>query len=175
MNKLEVTEVAGQLAQMNDINLENVAGTGVGGRILKKDVEKAIQESSSSKIEDVKSEAKEEKVEVNASKEVAKADTSVIVSVGETPALPVGDRVVMMMIERRTGLPIRQHLKMFGADPYFLTDGVVPVVVVRVQKKKNRAAQDMYNPVLREESQITNRTSTDSTREAIPPKYESSG
>jgi hypothetical protein len=94
------------------------------------------------------------------------------VSVGATPALPVGNRVVM--IERRTGLPIRQHLKMFGADPYFLTDSAVHVVAVRVQKK-NRAAQEEFHPVFREDPPMTSRTSTDSTREAIPPKYESSG
>ncbi len=146
----KITVIAGPLVQELNVNIDSITGTGANGRILIGDVKKAAKAQESSPVEASKPEIEEDKTEANASKKEVVADSGVIVSVGEEPALPVGDRVVMMMIERRTGLPIRQDIKMFGADPFFLTDGVVSVVAVRVQKK-NRAAQEAFNLVLPED------------------------
>ena len=55
-----------------------------------------------------------------------------------------------MMIERRTGLPIRQKVKLLGTEPYFLTDAILPVIAVRAKRKekKGKGGGSVFNPVL---------------------------
>ena len=62
----------------------------------------------------------------------------------------VGERMVLMMLERRSGLPIREHTTMCGMEPYLLMDSITPVIAVRGKKGKRQktVAAEVFNAVL---------------------------
>jgi hypothetical protein len=148
------TETAVQMAAQSGLELAKITGTGQNGRILKADVLKAIREAEAQAAAQEQTFAETptevQEVVVETQEVAANSATSPVVSVSlETPAPPVGDRIILMMIERRTGLPIRENIKMYGSEPYYLTDAIIPVVAVRMEKRRRHgAAQEAFNPVL---------------------------
>ena len=143
----ETTPAAADLAQANGLDITKIDGSGQNGRVLVKDVQSAIKAPESEAAESTET-TKESQEATAATAENKGHEISVS---AEEPALPVGDRVVLAMIERRTGLPIRQSMKLFGSDPYFLTDSVVPVVAIRVRKQQRSGGREVFNPVLPQE------------------------
>ncbi|MCP5538430.1 MAG: hypothetical protein H7A51_19625 [Akkermansiaceae bacterium] len=75
----------------------------------------------------------------------------VVVNAGVEPEPhSVGERMVLMMVERRSGLPIREHITLCGMEPYLLMDSITPVIAVRGKKGKHQktVAAEVFNAVL---------------------------
>lgn len=161
---MTATPVAAKLAEENGIDISNIQGTGQDGRILKVDVEAAIsspsvpadsgdevQASATPPAEEsLQQEVTPESGETTEEVEEAAEEESKVEVKEEAPLEMVGDRVVMAMIERRTGMPIRENVELLGSEPYYLTDSVMPVVALRVEKHEGNNFRETFNPVIPE-------------------------
>lgn len=94
-----------------------------------------------------------EEAEKVAEKEVAEEVTTTTVTeapveVISEPVRKVGDRMALMFLSRRTGLPITSGAVVMDSDPLHLVDTIVPVVGIRSGRKDEGRAREVFNPVI---------------------------
>lgn len=160
----KATPVAAKMAEEANFNINNIEGTGANGLIMKVDVENAIkfQESLKPETEEVEAqeEAPEEEVAEQADPEEESKDEvkteeksaeEVEVVSEEESTKEVGDRVVLMFIDRRAGIPIRQNVSVLGSQPMHLIDSVMPIVAIRSEVQEAVGTRQVFNPVIPEE------------------------